>query len=138
MLFLVDTSVWTQSLLGQTDAAEASAFIDSVPLHELSLTDFAWHSVGITCGLRNRMDLFLRFSHETVSESPVVLLILDPADMPAVVAAMQQYGLDFDDAYEYIAAEKHGLELVALDRDFAKTPRGYRRPAEVTPPGAPA
>lgn len=138
MHFLVDTSVWTQSLLGQTDAAEASAFIDSIPLHELALTDFAWHSIGITCGLRGRMDLFLRFSHETVSESPVVLLTLDAADMPAVVSATQRYRLDFDDAYQYVTAEKHGLEIVSLDRDFAGTPRGYKRRGDVVPPGDPA
>ncbi|MCX7855996.1 MAG: hypothetical protein N2556_08525 [Anaerolineae bacterium] len=44
---------------------------------------------------------------------------------------MQRFGLDFDDAYQYVAAEKYGLTLVSLDADFDRTPLGRRTPGQV-------
>ena len=43
--------------------------------------------------------------------------------------ACAAYRLDFDDAYQYVAAEFHGLTLVSLDVDFDRTPRGRLTPA---------
>jgi predicted nucleic acid-binding protein len=43
---------------------------------------------------------------------------------------MEQFNLDFDDAYQYLAAEKHGLILVSLDSDFDRTERGRQTPVE--------
>ena len=37
---------------------------------------------------------------------------------------MQQFSLDFDDAYQYVAAEKYGLTIVSFDNDFDRTERG--------------
>jgi predicted nucleic acid-binding protein len=37
--------------------------------------------------------------------------------------------LDFDDAYQYIAAELNDLRIVSLDADFDRTPRGRLTPA---------
>ena len=44
---------------------------------------------------------------------------------------MDQFDLDFDDAYHYVAAEKYGLTIVSLDRDFDQTERGRKTPDEV-------
>lgn len=41
------------------------------------------------------------------------------------------YGLDFDDAYQYAVAEKHNLTLVSFDKDFDRTERGRKTPAEI-------
>ena len=35
---------------------------------------------------------------------------------------MALYHLDFDDAYQYTAADEHGLVLVSFDTDFDRTP----------------
>lgn len=43
----------------------------------------------------------------------------------------QRFNLDFDDAYQYVAAEKYDLTLVSFDSDFDQTERGRRTPAEV-------
>ncbi len=51
--------------------------------------------------------------------------------MPAIVQATHQFGLDFDDAYQYVVAEKYGLTLVSFDADFDRTPRGRRTPGEM-------
>jgi predicted nucleic acid-binding protein len=44
---------------------------------------------------------------------------------------MDQFDLDFDDAYQYVAAEKYGLTIVSLDHDFDQTERGRKTPDEV-------
>jgi predicted nucleic acid-binding protein len=40
------------------------------------------------------------------------------------------YGLDFDDAYEYVAAIGHSLTLVSFDADFDHTELGRKSPAQ--------
>jgi len=52
-------------------------------------------------------------------------------DMEAVVNAATMYNLDFDDAYQYVVAEKHGLGLVSFDSDFDRTRRGRKAPSEI-------
>jgi len=47
------------------------------------------------------------------------------------VHAIEQFGFDFDDAYQYSAAEKYNLTIVSFDSDFDRTPRGRKTPAEI-------
>jgi predicted nucleic acid-binding protein len=44
---------------------------------------------------------------------------------------MYQFRLDFDDAYQYVAAEKYGLTLVSFDADFDQTKLGRKTPDDV-------
>ena len=44
---------------------------------------------------------------------------------------MQRFNLDFDDAYQYVAAEKFNLEIVSFDSDFDRTERGRKTPDQV-------
>ena len=44
----------------------------------------------------------------------------------------ERFGLDFDDAYQYVAAEKNDLTIVSFDKDFDRTERGRVPPSEVT------
>jgi predicted nucleic acid-binding protein len=41
---------------------------------------------------------------------------------------MASFGLDFDDAYQYVAAERFGTVLVSFDSDFDRTKRGRKSP----------
>ena len=53
--------------------------------------------------------------------------------MNVLLAVRKQFGLDFDDAYQYVAAEKFNLTLLSLDKDFDRTPRGRLAPSAVHP-----
>lgn len=44
---------------------------------------------------------------------------------------MYLLNLDFDDAYQYVAAEKYTLTLVSFDADFDRTERGKKTPGEI-------
>jgi predicted nucleic acid-binding protein len=44
---------------------------------------------------------------------------------------MKEYGLDFDDAYQYVAARNNDLILVSFDKDFDSTDMRRRTPAMI-------
>ncbi len=78
-----------------------------------------------------RKDGFLRFVQDTFIEGAVSLVHLEPEDIHGVVRVMEEFNLDFDDAYQYGAAEKYGLTVVSFDSDFDRTPKGRQVPAEI-------
>jgi len=98
---------------------------------ELALTEFTLYSLGVILTRLKRQDLLLDFVADTVEDSKVGHIRLEPADIKRIVAVCQQYGLDFDDAYQYVAAEKYGLTLVSFDKDFDRTSRGRKTPADI-------
>ncbi len=49
-------------------------------------------------------------------------------DMEAVISMAQKFSLDFDDAYQYVAAEQYGLTIVSFDSDFDRTEKGRTTP----------
>jgi hypothetical protein len=51
--------------------------------------------------------------------------------MQHLVRVIEQYNLDFDDAYQYAAAEIYDLMIVSFDGDFDRTQRGRTTPAVV-------
>lgn len=61
----------------------------------------------------------------------IALLRLGVEDMAKISEIAQTFGLDFDDSYQYVAAEKFNLELLSFDRDFDRTPRGRKTLEEV-------
>ena len=48
-----------------------------------------------------------------------------------IIEAMEEYSLDFDDAYQYAAARKMNLEIVSFDTDFDQTPEKRILPDQV-------
>jgi predicted nucleic acid-binding protein len=54
-----------------------------------------------------------------------------PQDMGHLVAQVDRFGLDFDDAYQYMAAEQSSAVIVSFDGDFDRTDRGRQAPADV-------
>jgi len=58
------------------------------------------------------------------------LIRLEVGDISRLIGICQQFRLDFDDAYQYTAAEKYNLSLVSFDRDFDETIRGRKLPGD--------
>ena len=56
---------------------------------------------------------------------------LELEDMQDIARAARRFGLDFDNAYQYAAAEKCGLTIVSLDADFSRTEWGRKPPGEI-------
>jgi hypothetical protein len=130
-MYLVDTNVWLEPLLQQERAEEAVQFLTQTPTENLFITDFSFYSIGILLTRRNRPNILLDFVQDVFTNGAVVLLRLEPQEMPNLVAAINQFNLDFDDAYQYVAAQRNNLVIVSFDNDFNRTPEGRRTPAEI-------
>ncbi len=129
-MYLLDTNILLELLLDQERADEAERLMRSVPGRYLYISEFTLYSLGMILTYRRLAHIFLRIV-EDLERGRIDCLRLDITDMPAVVQAIHQFGLDFDDAYQYVAAEKYGLTLISFDADFDRTPRGRRTPGQV-------
>jgi len=130
-MYLIDTNVWLERLLDQVRSEEVSHFLDHTPSERLFITDFAFHSIGVVMSRLNQVEALLRFVKDAFIDGAVGLIHLEPGDTERLVRAIEQFDLDFDDAYQYVAAEKHNLALVSFDSDFDHTERGRKTPAGV-------
>jgi predicted nucleic acid-binding protein len=132
-MFLVDTNVWLELLLEQEKADAVRQFLQRIEARLLSLTEFSLYSIGVTLTRLKKDDVFEDFLSDTIEDSGVGRVRLDTTDLKRVLAVRQKFQLDFDDAYQYVAAEKHSLTLVSFDGDFDRTERGRKTPSEVLP-----
>ena len=130
-MYLVDTNIWLERLLDQEQSEVIGRFLEQIPSNQLAVTDFALHSIGIIFCRLGRLDAFRLFVQEVFIDGAVTVIHLEPTDLPAVLEVMERFNLDFDDAYQYIAAEKHALTLVSLDADFDRTPAGRKTPQQI-------
>jgi hypothetical protein len=72
-----------------------------------------------------------KFVQDLFVEGEVSLIHLEAEDIDRLTEVIQQFKLDFDDAYQYVAAEKYSLTLISFDIDFDRTKAGRKTPREV-------
>lgn len=131
-MYLVDTNVWLERLLEQERTEDVGNFLNNVSGEHLYITDFTLHSIGVVLHRLNKIDALLKFVEDVFVDGGVTLVHLKPEDTGRLIAIITQFNLDFDDAYQYLAAEKYELRLVSFDGDFDRTGLGRKTPAEVT------
>lgn len=130
-MYLLDTNIWLERLLGQAQSALVGRLLATVPVEQLLMTDFTLHSLGVILNKLGHRSVLTQFVQDVLIDSGVVLITLPPSAMYRVVAVMDNFGLDFDDAYQYVAAEREQAIIVSLDRDFDQTVRGRQTPGQV-------
>jgi len=130
-MYLIDTNVLLEIMLSQERAEEAKQFLDRSPRENLHLSDFSLHSIGLTLLRRQMHDDFMKFVDDLLIGGGVRLVRLSARDMRSVADTAQRFSLDFDDAYQYVAAEKYGLAIVSFDSDFDRTERRRKTPSEI-------
>lgn len=130
-MYLVDTNIWLERLLEQVKSDYVAQFLNSTQSSNFFITDFTLHSIGIILSKLTRYEAFHSFVKDTLLEGDVVLIHLNPGNIESVIDTQKRYGLDFDDAYQYVAAERYDLIIVSFDSDFDKTERGKKSPQEV-------
>ena len=129
-MLLIDSNVWLERLLGQDRALEVERFLAETPTNALYISDFALHSIGIVLDRFNRIDALSVFVNDLFLLGGVELIRLTPSDIPNIVDVIQRFNLDFDDAYQYVTAEKNGLTIVSFDADFDRTQLGRKQPTD--------
>ncbi|MBM4277139.1 MAG: PIN domain-containing protein [Deltaproteobacteria bacterium] len=130
-MYLVDTNVWLERLLDQARAEEVGQFFDRISSDQVFITDFSFHSIGIILSKLNQKEALLRFVQDVFLDGATGLLHLEPGDTQRLVRTMEDYNLDFDDAYQCVAAEIHNLTIVSFDSDFDRTPQTRKIPSEI-------
>ncbi|MFQ6094216.1 MAG: type II toxin-antitoxin system VapC family toxin [bacterium] len=133
MRLLIDTNIILEVILEQAKAKEARALLAKTEDHDFFISDFSLHSIGLILFRRNQHLTFQQFLNDMITRSGTMLTSLSVEDMESVIDAAQRFNLDFDDAYQYVTAEKYNLTLVSFDSDFDRTERGRKTPAEVVP-----
>ncbi len=129
-MFLVDTNVWLEVLLEQERAEEARRFLLGVDAAELAISEFSLYSIGIAVCRAGKDGLFRDFLSDTLEGSGIPRVCLDIANLRQLLETREEFGLDFDDSYQYVAAGMIGATVVSFDKDFDRTDRGRKTPAQ--------
>lgn len=130
-MYLLDTNIWLERLLGQAKSDEVGRFLDRVPSDQLFLTDFAFHSICVILIRLKKQRALQDFVRDLLIDGSVSLVMLNPEKTDELLRTMKKFKLDFDDAYQYLAAKDNKLVLVSFDNGFLRTPLGRKTPAEI-------
>ena len=130
MKYLVDTNVWLEVLLEQERSDECKEFFQNLETNLIAISEFSLYSIGIILCRLNKDGLFENFLDDIMS-SFISKIKLEMDDIKYLVQIRKKYNLDFDDAYQYVVAEKYSLTIISFDSDFDKTPLGRKTPKEL-------
>jgi predicted nucleic acid-binding protein len=119
MSFLIDTNIFLEILLDQDKKEICKQFL-AQNIDQISISDFSLHSIGVILFRYRAEDLFADFISDIVPNMTV--LSCSAGQLSAVIQARKKLDLDFDDAYQYALARKHGLKVVTMDKDFRAAP----------------
>jgi uncharacterized protein len=131
MKLLLDTNIFLEVLLEQARANDAKELLIKNNSHDFLISDFSLHSIGLLLLKRNKADTFRKFVSDMVVRAGSVVARLNASDMEVLTDHAANFGLDFDDAYQYALADKYDLTIVSFDRDFDKTTRGRSEPSTI-------
>ena len=129
MRLLLDTNCWMQIVRRREHADEVAALLRAVPAADICITDYSLHSLLNITRRHKMVDELPAFIATSGFGVTIEVVTVPPTELRRVVDTMNRHALDVDDAYQYAAAELHNLNLVSLDADFDRTPRGRLTPA---------
>lgn len=130
-MYLLDTNIWLERLLDQKQSEDVGAFLDKIPTEQIYISDFSFHSICVILMRLGHSQLLIDFVDDVVVPGDIQVLAIPPDLTAQVVEVMERFNLDFDDGYQYLIAEQNELSIVTFDRDFDKTERGRKTPAEI-------
>jgi hypothetical protein len=130
-MYLLDTNLFLEILLGQERAEERQRFLQQAPREQLLVSDFSLYSIGIHAFRRGIPDAFVCMVQDIIIEGGVRLVALSAEDMRQVADVSLRYRLDFDDAYQCVVAQREAAQIVSFDSDFDRTEIGRTTPASI-------
>jgi hypothetical protein len=119
-MYLVDTNVFLEVLLGQPKASECVAFLEAVRDARASavVTDFTIHSVCVILERRGQRRFVSRWLDDVARFQGLTYVQASLGEQSQIARVALAEGLDFDDAYQYFFARLLGRTIVSFDRDF--------------------
>jgi uncharacterized protein len=116
--YLVDTNIWLERLLDQDKSDIVSKFLNTIPLDQIFISDFALHSIGVILSRLNKIDLLDIFVNDLFINGLIEQIALVPDDFADIISNIEKFKLDFDDAYQLTISQKYDLTIVTFDKDF--------------------
>jgi predicted nucleic acid-binding protein len=129
-MYLIDTNIWLELLLEQEKSKECRIFFEKIDSKLLFISEFSLYSIGVILFKLKKESVFDDFL-EYLFKSEISIARLSLKDMKQLVLIKQKFNLDFDDAYQYVVAEKFDLIIVSFDSDFDKTYLGRKTPNDL-------
>jgi len=130
-MYLLDSNIFLELLLDQDKADEVERLLRSLPRDAIHISDFSLYSIGIVLFRHKLFDVFVQFVEDLVISGGIRLVRLLPEDAKRLNEVAQRFGLDFDDAYQYVVAKRYGLTIISFDSDFDRTERGCKAPKDL-------
>lgn len=103
-MFLLDTIIVLELLLDQDQAGRVAAFLHQALSDSLFISEFSLYSLGVVLFRLKRYESFVQAVADLLLSGAIGLLRLKVEDMPRVAEMAKTFALDFDDAYQYVAA----------------------------------
>ncbi|MFN3763733.1 MAG: PIN domain-containing protein, partial [Anaerolineae bacterium] len=103
-MWLVDTNIWLELLLEQERACEVRQFLQETPTRHIWMTDFSLYSIGVILMRMRKPLLWEDFVSDVVERSETRVISLPAGNLKRISTIGPQFNLDFDDAYQYVAA----------------------------------
>lgn len=116
-MYLIDTNIFLEILLSQKQKDICKEFLLSNIKH-IYISDFSLHSIGVILFRNNKEKVFNKFVEDIIQK--IKILTLSEELYSDLGELKEEFGLDFDDAYQFKIAEEYGLSIVTQDKDFEK------------------
>lgn len=129
--YLLDTNIGLERLLDQEKLTLVADFLDRIASSNISISDFALHSIGVILTKLNKLDILIKLVNDLFINGMVEVLSLGVEDIETIKENIITFNLDFDDSYQYTLAKKYGLTLVTFDSDFNQTEINVKTPDQV-------
>lgn len=114
----MDTNIWLERLLDQDKSEIVSKFLNTIPLNQIFISDFALHSIGVILSRLNKIDILDMFVNDLFINGLIDQITLDPEDFVDIISNIERFKLDFDDAYQLTISQKYDMTIVTFDKDF--------------------
>lgn len=115
--YLIDTNIFLEILLTQEKNEICKTYLND-SIGEICMSDFSLHSIGVILFRNKKFELYKTFVNDVLPK--VELVTLQSKDYYKVADIANQFGLDFDDAYQVAVAKSLNLSISTMDNDFSK------------------
>ena len=130
-MYLLDSNIFLELLLDQDKADEVERLLRALPGETMYISEFSLYSIGIVLFRHKLFDVFVQFVEDLVIFGGIRLVRLYPEDVKRLDEVARCFDLDFDDAYQYVVAERYGLIIISFDSDFDRTKKGRKVPRDL-------
>lgn len=65
-----------------------------------------------------RLDVLTKFVNDLFFNGLIEQISLNPHDFVDIIANIEKFRLDFDDAYQLTISQKYDMTIVTFDKDF--------------------